>query len=361
MAGEKVEADGGGEDLYWRFESWLKQREWRSGTTIGLVGELAAIRTDAWRPIPADIAIDDLWIALDLSERGYTIAYEPSAKAFEPPVHTFRQQWERRTRSVSDRTPCLPASLASQLGPDGGLVAAEIWGHRLGPLHGFAPRPCGTRWASLPAGPARAGWPSCSSSAMPSAPGPWRDGPRPDSMPAKASADNLERLGSGRRESRHLAGWRTHGAVGSDPGAPGRPRVRPRRLPAGRGPGWDRAVPPRRPAHSLDDRPALKDPPCATSDPTRLRVLEVSYSRQVWGAELATMALARPLARRGIDLTLASPPGGDLEEHWRRLALPFVPLAFPDHLGLRAADAAESSVGRAVRPARSSPRRDRSR
>ena len=74
------------------------------------------------------------------------------------------------------------------------------------------------------------------------------------------------------------------------------------------------------------------------NDPRRLRVLEVSYTRQVWGAELATMALAGPLARRGIDLTLGSPPGGDLEEHWRGLGLPFVPLAFPDHLGIRAAD-----------------------
>ncbi|HEY5025304.1 MAG TPA: glycosyltransferase family 4 protein [Acidimicrobiales bacterium] len=82
------------------------------------------------------------------------------------------------------------------------------------------------------------------------------------------------------------------------------------------------------------------------SDLTPLRVLEVSYSRQVWGAELATMALAGPLAQRGIDLTLASPPGGDLEEHWRRLGLPFVPLAFPEHLGLRAADAqSRPSVG----------------
>jgi glycosyltransferase involved in cell wall biosynthesis len=69
-----------------------------------------------------------------------------------------------------------------------------------------------------------------------------------------------------------------------------------------------------------------------------LRVLEVSYSRQVWGAELATMALAGPLAQRGIDLALGSPPGGDLEEHWRRLGLPFIPLDFPEHLGLRAAD-----------------------
>jgi len=130
VAGEKVEADGGGEDLYWRFESWLKQREWRLGTTIGLVGELAAVRTDTWRPIPADVSIDDLWIALDLSERGYAIAYEPSAKAFEPPEHTMGQQWERRTRSVANALHVFQQRRAL-LGPSGGLVAAEVWGHRL--------------------------------------------------------------------------------------------------------------------------------------------------------------------------------------------------------------------------------------
>jgi hypothetical protein len=129
VAGEKIEA-GAGEDLYWRFESWLKQREWRLGTTIGLVGELSAIRTDAWRPIPADIAIDDLWIALDLSKRGYTIAYEPNAKAFEPPEHTLRQQWERRTRNAAGALHVFERRRA-QLGPSGGLVATEIWGHRL--------------------------------------------------------------------------------------------------------------------------------------------------------------------------------------------------------------------------------------
>ena len=71
--------------------------------------------------------------------------------------------------------------------------------------------------------------------------------------------------------------------------------------------------------------------------PTRLRVLEISYSRQVWGAELATMALAGPLAARGIDLVLGSPPGGDLEERWRGLGLPFVALDFPDRMGIRSA------------------------
>jgi D-inositol-3-phosphate glycosyltransferase len=66
-----------------------------------------------------------------------------------------------------------------------------------------------------------------------------------------------------------------------------------------------------------------------------LRVLEVSYSREVWGAELATMALAGPLAERGVDLILGSPPGGALEEGWCGLGLPFVPIEFPHRLGIR--------------------------
>jgi len=130
VAGEKVEADGAGEDLYWRFESWLKTREWRLGTTIGLVGELSAVRTDVWRPIPPDIAIDDLWMALDIADRGHLVAYEPGAKAFEPPVYTLGQQWERRIRIAAGALHVLRRH-RSQLGPSGGLMAVEAWGHRL--------------------------------------------------------------------------------------------------------------------------------------------------------------------------------------------------------------------------------------
>ena len=79
----------------------------------------------------------------------------------------------------------------------------------------------------------------------------------------------------------------------------------------------------------------MSDAVLPVRDGGRLRVLEVSYSQRVWGAELATMALVGPLAARGIDLTMAAPSGGDLEEHWRRLGVPFVPLEFPARHGIR--------------------------
>ena len=131
VAGEKVEDDGGGgESMYWRFESWLKRREDRLGTTIGLVGELAAIRAEAWRPIPRDVATDDFWAALDIIEQGYRIAYEPRARALDPAADSLAVSWERRIRSVSGALHIM-VRRRRQLRPSAGLVAAELWGHRL--------------------------------------------------------------------------------------------------------------------------------------------------------------------------------------------------------------------------------------
>jgi glycosyltransferase involved in cell wall biosynthesis len=70
----------------------------------------------------------------------------------------------------------------------------------------------------------------------------------------------------------------------------------------------------------------------------RLCVAEVSNSRQVWGAEAAIMALVPSLADRGIDLVMASPPGGDLEEQWKKMGLRHLPLDIPARRGIRAAD-----------------------
>lgn len=131
VAGEKREltAADEGEGLYWRFEAWLKRREAMLGTTVGLVGELAAIRRAAWEPIPDDIGIDDLWLALDLPCRGYRVAYEMAATAIEQPV-PLRAEWDRRTRNVAGALHVFWRR-RRQLGLGGGLVAAEAWGHRL--------------------------------------------------------------------------------------------------------------------------------------------------------------------------------------------------------------------------------------
>lgn len=129
VAGEKQVA-GASQGHYWRFESWLKRGEWRRGSTIGLVGELAALRRSLFRPLPADLSVDDMWLGLDILEQGARIAYEPEAAAVEPPSQTWSEEWERRTRIVCGTLDVLWRRRA-MLKPGGSAVWPELWGHRL--------------------------------------------------------------------------------------------------------------------------------------------------------------------------------------------------------------------------------------
>jgi hypothetical protein len=130
VAGEKVVLGAGGEGIYWRFESWLKRQEARSGTTIGLVGELAAFERDRFRPLPRDLAVDDLWLALDLIEGGGNILYEPSARSEEPESPDLGADWRRRTRVVIGTLDVLWRR-RSLLVPGSSPATPQLWGHRL--------------------------------------------------------------------------------------------------------------------------------------------------------------------------------------------------------------------------------------
>ncbi|MDQ3679373.1 MAG: glycosyltransferase [Actinomycetota bacterium] len=128
VAGEKTVA--GGEGAYWRFESWLKRREALTGSTIGLVGELTAVRQHVFRPLPPDLAVDDLWLALDVREQGKRIVYEPTARAAEEASPHWRAEWQRRTRVVSGVLDVIWRR-RGLLSPRYGSLAAQLWGHRL--------------------------------------------------------------------------------------------------------------------------------------------------------------------------------------------------------------------------------------
>ncbi|WP_345712388.1 glycosyltransferase [Kineococcus glutinatus] len=129
VAGEKLEGEGA-ELAYWRFESWIKRNEGRLGTTLGLDGGLCAVRRSAWRDIPADISNDDFWTALDLMERGHSVAYEPKALMRESSIGDIGLSWERKTRVLGGGLWVMWRK-KHLLSPRAGLVSAELWGHKL--------------------------------------------------------------------------------------------------------------------------------------------------------------------------------------------------------------------------------------
>lgn len=132
VAGEKIVAGTTGEAVYWRFESWLKRQEFRRGTTIGISGGLFAVRRSAWRPLPEGVIADDFWIALDVTEDGRRVAYEPTARwsdESDDPNPPLAQEWERKTRVVVG-TLDLAWRRRRILVPGSG-VAGQLWGHRV--------------------------------------------------------------------------------------------------------------------------------------------------------------------------------------------------------------------------------------
>lgn len=104
-AGEKkvvsAEADaaaGAGEGAYWKYESWLKQGDAALYTAAGAAGELFAVRTALYQPLPEDTLIEDFVLSLNIAAQGYRIAYVPQAVASELPSASVSEEKKRKVR-----------------------------------------------------------------------------------------------------------------------------------------------------------------------------------------------------------------------------------------------------------------------
>jgi poly-beta-1,6-N-acetyl-D-glucosamine synthase len=74
---------GASEDLYWRYEGFLKGQESRLSSTLGAHGHLHAIRRELYPFPPAETVNDDYVIPLAVLGRGFRAVYEPAAAVFE--------------------------------------------------------------------------------------------------------------------------------------------------------------------------------------------------------------------------------------------------------------------------------------
>jgi cellulose synthase/poly-beta-1,6-N-acetylglucosamine synthase-like glycosyltransferase len=91
-------AAGSGENLYWKFESWVKRMDSELNSTVGAAGELFAIRTDLYEEVENDTILDDFIISLRIAEKGYHIAYTPDAYAIETASLNVKEELKRKVR-----------------------------------------------------------------------------------------------------------------------------------------------------------------------------------------------------------------------------------------------------------------------
>jgi len=91
---------GIGNILFWKYENHIKKMQTRIKTITGCCGCIYSVRRKLYEPLPPDI-ISDLVEPLKILEKGYRIAFEPEAVAYEETTEKASEEFHMRIRVIS--------------------------------------------------------------------------------------------------------------------------------------------------------------------------------------------------------------------------------------------------------------------
>ncbi|MCC6725699.1 MAG: glycosyltransferase family 2 protein [Saprospiraceae bacterium] len=129
--GEKDDASGAGEGIYWKYESLLKKWDSELYSAIGAAGELFSIRTEQYRHVEQDTLIEDFVMTMGIAMRGYKIVYEPDAYAVESSSASIAEELKRKVRIAAGALQAV-WRLRSLLNPfKYGLLSFQYLSHRV--------------------------------------------------------------------------------------------------------------------------------------------------------------------------------------------------------------------------------------
>jgi cellulose synthase/poly-beta-1,6-N-acetylglucosamine synthase-like glycosyltransferase len=128
---EKEKAVGAGEGLYWEYESLIKKLESETGSAIGAVGELFAIRRELYDEVKEDSILDDFTISLHIARKGYHIKYAPLAWGTETASVSISEEIKRKVRIATGGIQTL-LRMTPLLNPlHNGLLSFKYFSHKV--------------------------------------------------------------------------------------------------------------------------------------------------------------------------------------------------------------------------------------
>jgi len=87
------------EEMYWKYELWLRTRMCRIDSSFGTTGAFYGLRRSLWQPFPAGVLLDDAYLPLRAAFfKGYRVIYEPAAKMFDFPT-ALHSEFRRKVRT----------------------------------------------------------------------------------------------------------------------------------------------------------------------------------------------------------------------------------------------------------------------
>jgi cellulose synthase/poly-beta-1,6-N-acetylglucosamine synthase-like glycosyltransferase len=95
---DKDNASGSGEGMYWKYESFLKKKDAEVYSIVGAAGELFSIRTRLYEAPDTNMIIEDFYMSMRITTKGFRFAYEPESYAIETASASVKEEWKRKVR-----------------------------------------------------------------------------------------------------------------------------------------------------------------------------------------------------------------------------------------------------------------------
>jgi len=129
---------GDGCSSYMKYENWIRDRESRTGSIVGVDGGVDAMRTALYEQLRAD-QLPDFVQPLKIVEKGYRVIYEPDALLKEEALNAVGREYTMRVR-VTLRALWALYDMRSLLNPfKFGLFSLQLLSHKLLRYLAFVP------------------------------------------------------------------------------------------------------------------------------------------------------------------------------------------------------------------------------
>ena len=94
----EVDKTNNKDNLYWKYEQFLKDHEGILGGLLGANGGIYAFRQSLYQSLPSDTIIDDFTIVMRIALSGYKVIYDQNARATEEIAPSLADEYKRRVR-----------------------------------------------------------------------------------------------------------------------------------------------------------------------------------------------------------------------------------------------------------------------
>ncbi len=91
---------GEGEDLYWKYEKFIKTKESQLQSLLVVNGSIYAIRKELFEPVEETLA-DDFVIPMVIAKKDYGLVYEPEAITSEKTVANTKEGIKQKSRIIA--------------------------------------------------------------------------------------------------------------------------------------------------------------------------------------------------------------------------------------------------------------------